>query len=73
MYRTLMFATALILSGSLPAFAAGFSQTQFVLLVVVNLALGTILALFAYVLAVALFEKLRPAKRVKVRLSARRR
>ena len=73
MSRIVLLVSALVFGGSLPAFAAGFSHSQFVLLVVVNLALGVILTLFAYVLTTALLEKLRPAKKIRVRLAARRR
>lgn len=59
----------LLLAAASPALAEGFSQTQFVLLLFVNLVLGAVMTLFLAVLASALLAKLRPAKRVAPRVA----
>jgi len=61
-----LFLTLLLASAS-PALAEGFSQIQFAALIVVNLVLGAILALFFVILASVLLRKLKASPKVERR------
>lgn len=72
MYRSFLLLALLLTAGAVPAFAEGFSQAQFVGLILVNLALGAVVTLFLVVLASVFYQKLKGAKEVKVPAQARK-
>lgn len=69
MYRVAFLLPGFLLAGALPAFAEGFSQVQFVVLVVVNLALAAVVTLFVAVLVSLLLEKVKREKKIELRVS----
>jgi NhaP-type Na+/H+ or K+/H+ antiporter len=73
MQRMVLLLITLLLAGASPAFAEGFSQVQFGLLIIVNLALGAILTLFGAVLVSALLKKLKSDKKIEARVMERER